>query len=144
MLQRTKQTLALSLMVPLVASVGISAASTSSSAAVNHQQSYNGSFDAGRTGWYFGTSRTRVSIVNRGVGGGKAMKLVNRRTGQVVFAGRHIRSAGEDLTYDVSMWVRGNQPGLTRTDGPQGDAWHERQVHRQEVHRRGPPGARSA
>src|ERR1044071_8044826 len=64
MLQRTKQTLALSLMVPLVASVGITAASTSSSAAVTNQQSYNGSFNAGRAGWYFGTPHTRVSIVN--------------------------------------------------------------------------------
>ncbi len=99
-------------MVPLVASVGISATGSSSSAAVSRQQSYNASFDAGRTGWYVSTP-TRVSIVNRGVGGGKALKVVNRRTGQVVLAGRPSRSAGAGLNYSVTAWVRGNQPGLT-------------------------------
>ncbi len=111
MLRRSKHTLALALMVPLVASVGLTASGSSSSAAVSRQQSYNASFDAGRTGWYVSTP-TRVSIVNRGVGGGKALKLVNRRTGQVVLAGRTSRSSGAGLSYAVTAWVRGNQPGV--------------------------------
>ena len=111
MFRRSKHTLALALMVPLVASVGLTAAG-SSSAAVSRQQSYNGSFNAGRTGWIISTPRTAVSIVGRGVGGGRALKVVNRSTGQVVLAGRQSRSAGAGLKYAVSAWVRTNQPGL--------------------------------
>ncbi len=112
MLRRSKHTFALALMLPLVAGVGLTAAG-SSSAAVSRQQSYNGSFDAGRTGWTFSTPRTAVSIVPRGVGGGNALKVVNRSTGQVVLAGRQSKSAGSGLEYAVSAWVRTNQPGLT-------------------------------
>ena len=112
MLRRSKHTFALALMLPLVAGVGLTAAG-SSSAAVSRQQSYNGSFDAGRAGWTFSTPRTAVSIVPRGVGGGNALKVVNRSTGQVVLAGRQSKSGGSGLEYAVSAWVRTNQPGLT-------------------------------
>jgi hypothetical protein len=78
----------------------------------SRQQSYNGGFEAGRTGWAVSTHRTKVSIVNRGVGGGKALKVVKRRTGGVLVVGRKSRSAGEGLKYTVSAWVRTNQPGV--------------------------------
>jgi hypothetical protein len=111
MFRRSKHTFALALMLPLVAGVGLTAAG-SSSAAVSRQQAYNGNFNAGRIGWVVSTPRTAVSIVPRGVGGGNALKVVNRSTGQVVLAGRQSGSAGSGLKYAVSAWVRTNQPGL--------------------------------
>lgn len=111
MFRRSKHTLALALLVPLVASVGLTVAG-SSNAAVPGQQSFNGTFDAGRTGWVISTPRTAVSIVPRGVGGGNALKVVNRSAGQVVLAGRPSASGGAGMAYAVSGWVRTNQPGV--------------------------------
>ncbi len=107
---KTRNALAIALVLPVVASVGLTAAAPSSGAA-SSQQAYNGGFDAGRAGWALTTRRTKMRVVQAGVGGTRAMKLTKRRPGPAGTRSRAIRSSAAGQKYAVSAWVRTNQPG---------------------------------
>ncbi|MCW2807784.1 MAG: hypothetical protein JWQ93_1739 [Marmoricola sp.] len=104
----------MALMVPLVASLGIGAASPSSGAVTRTQHAHNGGFEAGRAGWVVNTPRTKLRVVQRGVGGSKALMLTNRRNGPASFRARQTLtdSTAAGQTYAVSAYVRTNQPGV--------------------------------
>jgi len=109
---KSKNALAIALVLPIVASVGLTAAAPSSGA-VSRQQAYNGGFEAGRAGWAVTTPRTRLKVVKQGLSGSKAVKLSKRRPGPAGITGRSraIRSTTAGAKYAVSAWVRTNQPG---------------------------------
>ncbi len=107
---KTKHALAMALVLPVVASAGLTAAAPSSGAGAS-QLAYNGGFEAGRSGWAVSTPRTRMRVVKAGVGGTRAMKLTKRRPGPAGTRSRAIRSTAAGQKYAVSAWVRTNQPG---------------------------------
>ena len=114
---KTKSALAVALVLPIVASVGLINAAPSSGA-VSRQLAYNGGFEAGRAGWALTTRRTRLAVVQSGLGGTKAMKVTKvRRPGPAGVTGRPgaIRSSTARAKYVVSGWVRTNQPGAVGT-----------------------------
>jgi hypothetical protein len=105
-----KKTLAVALVVPVVAALGLSAAAPSSGAV--SQQAYNGGFEAGRAGWTVTTPGTKMKVVKKGIGGSRAAKLTTRRGGPVALAStRPARSAAANQRYVVSAYVRTNNPG---------------------------------
>src|SRR4051812_29103785 len=110
---RSKKVLATLAVIPVVATLGVSAAP--SGAASNRQQTMsNGGFEHGRTGWAVGTARTHASVVKLGYRGGMAMRLTNRRSGPAILVSRAnvARSAKAGQRYTVTALVRTNQPGL--------------------------------
>jgi len=111
---RSKKVVATLAVVPVVASLGLSAAP--SGAATSRQQTMsNGNFEHGRTGWVINTPRTRSAVVSHyGYGGGHALKVVNRRPGRAVFSSHSnvARTTKAGQHYTVSALVRTNQKGL--------------------------------
>ena len=112
--------------VPMVASLGVTATAPSASAAMGRQQAYNGGFELGRTGWAATTPRTRTTIVKRGLAGSKAVKLTNRRYGHAVLVGRQnlVSPTTPGSKVEVTAYVRTNQRAvrgrmvLRQTGGP--------------------------
>jgi hypothetical protein len=101
--------LAVALVIPVVASLGLTAAAPSSGAV---SQTYNGGFEAGRAGWAVTTAGTRMKIVKKGVGRSKAAKLTTRRGGPVgLLSAKPVRSSAANQRYAVSAYVRTNNPG---------------------------------
>ncbi len=107
--------LALAVM-PVVATLGLTAGAAPSNGAANRQQTMqNGNFDKGRVGWYASGTQSRLSIVKKGRGGSRAALLTQKRTGPAVLNSRSniARSSKAGQRYTVSAWVRTNQAGAS-------------------------------
>jgi hypothetical protein len=111
---RSRKYVATLAVVPLVASVGLIAASPSTAAGSRQQVMTNGTFESGRTGWFVSKPRTRAVVVHKGYRGSKAIKLANRRSGPAILSSRKnvARSTKAGQRYTVSALVRTSQPGV--------------------------------
>ena len=111
---RTKKYVATLAVVPVVATLGLSAAAPSGAASNRQQTVSNGTFEHGRTGWVVGTPRTKATIAKFGVSGSRGVKLTKTRTGPAILSSRSnvARATKAGQRYTVSAYVRTNQPGL--------------------------------